>query len=246
MVSTKTPLLKHYYRRQGICGSEKKSRKIPAKFPTKLLSPKSKNQRRASAGPQGEEKPAKIGQTKGSAKNPPKISHNGPKKKGFRCTDKALIIYTIAGRLCQAKYQGKFQTGGFPDLDLSFLFGPSCPFWDFPELSGVLPIFREFSRLVLFLFLGLKIRLKTPMRNSRERVCDAIRTLPETNMKHPQRAWGSKRFIPARTHEKTIPPCTKFPFSPEIVIRTGATLNISSRQKTQRARGPKKFILART
>ena len=26
--------------------------------------------------------------------------------------------------------------GGFPDLDLSFLF---CPFWDFPDFSGNFP-----------------------------------------------------------------------------------------------------------
>ena len=32
---------------------------------------------------------------------------------------------------------GGFQTGGFPDLDLSFLF---CPFWDFPDFSGIFPI----------------------------------------------------------------------------------------------------------
>ena len=41
-----------------------------------------------------------------------------------------------------------FQTGGFPDLDLSFLF---CPFWDFPDFSGIFPIcsgmVRGFSRL---------------------------------------------------------------------------------------------------
>ena len=48
---------------------------------------------------------------------------------------------------------GGFQTGGFPDLDLSFLF---CPFWDFPDFSGSFPIcsgtLRGFSRSVLSLF----------------------------------------------------------------------------------------------
>ena len=33
-----------------------------------------------------------------------------------------------------------------------------------------------------------------------------------------QRARGSKKFILARTHQKTIPPCTKFSFSHEIFI----------------------------
>ena len=32
--------------------------------------------------------------------------------------------------------RGGFQTGAFPDLDLSLLFCPFCPFWDFPDFSG--------------------------------------------------------------------------------------------------------------
>ena len=35
---------------------------------------------------------------------------------------------------------GEFQTGGFPDLGLSFLFCPFRPFWDFPDFSGIFPI----------------------------------------------------------------------------------------------------------
>ena len=76
-----------------------------------------------------------------------------------------------------------FQTGVFPDLDLSFLF---CPFWDFPDFSGIFPIcsgmVRGFSRFVLFLFLGL---LRAPTRNSPERVRDTIWTFPEKRGKHP-------------------------------------------------------------
>ena len=67
---------------------------------------------------------------------------------------------------------GGFKRGGFPDLDLSFLF---CSFWDFPDFSGIFPIcsglVRGFSRFVLFLFLGL---LRAPTRNSSERVRDTI------------------------------------------------------------------------
>ena len=37
---------------------------------------------------------------------------------------------------------GGFQTGGFPDLDLSFLFFLFCPFWDFPDF------FRDFPDLL--------------------------------------------------------------------------------------------------
>ena len=75
---------------------------------------------------------------------------------------------------------GVFQTGGFPDLDLSFLFCPflsflglSRFFWDFPDLLGDGP---EIFPIVLFLFLGL---LRAPTRNSPERVRDTIWTFPE-------------------------------------------------------------------
>ena len=54
---------------------------------------------------------------------------------------------------------GGFKRGGFPDLDLSLLLCPFCPFWDFPDFCGIFPVcsgmVRGFSRLVLFLFLGL-------------------------------------------------------------------------------------------
>ena len=72
---------------------------------------------------------------------------------------------------------GGFKRGGFPDLDLSFRF---CPFWDFPDFSGIFPIclgtLRGFSQFALFLFLGL---LTAPTRNSPERVRDTIGTFPE-------------------------------------------------------------------
>ena len=78
---------------------------------------------------------------------------------------------------CFLAKTGGVQTGGFPDLDLSFLF---CPFWDFPDFSEIFPICSGmvwgFSRLVLFLFLGL---LRAPTRNSPERVRDTIWTFPE-------------------------------------------------------------------
>ena len=103
-----------------------------------------------------------------------------------------------------AKRGGGFQTGGFPDLDLSFL---SCPFylsffvlllsffvlflsffWTFPPifLHGIFPIcsgtLRGFARFVLFLFLGL---LRAPTRNSPERVRDTICTFSEKSGKPP-------------------------------------------------------------
>ena len=86
----------------------------------------------------------------------------------------------------RAAKRGVFQTGGFPDLDLSFLFCPFCPFWDFPDFSGIFPIcsgmVRGFFRSVLSLFLGL---LRAPTRNSPERVRDTIWTFPEKSGKHP-------------------------------------------------------------
>ena len=83
----------------------------------------------------------------------------------------------------RAAKRGCFKRGGFPDLDLSFLFVLFCPFGTFP---GIFPIcsgtLRGFSRFVLFLFLGL---LRAPTRNSPERVRDTIWTFPEKSGKHP-------------------------------------------------------------
>ena len=78
-----------------------------------------------------------------------------------------------------------FQTGGFPDLDSSFLF---CPFWDFADFSrffsrfarGWSGDFPDSSRFSIFL--GL---LRAPPRNSPERVRDTIWTFPEKSGKHP-------------------------------------------------------------
>ena len=83
-----------------------------------------------------------------------------------------------------------FQTGGgsrsglvLPFLSFFVLF---CPFWDFPDFSGIFAIcsgmVRGFSRFVPFLFLGL---LRAPTRNSPERVRDTIWTFPEKSGKHP-------------------------------------------------------------
>ena len=71
--------------------------------------------------------------------------------------------------------------------------GLVLPFLSFFVLFGTFPIFlgfsrfargmvRGFSRLVLFLFLGL---LRAPTRNSPERVRDTIWTFPEKSGKHP-------------------------------------------------------------
>ena len=44
-----------------------------------------------------------------------------------------------------------FQTGGFPDLDLSFLFCPFCPFGTFPGIFPICPgTLRGFSRFAPF------------------------------------------------------------------------------------------------
>ena len=61
-----------------------------------------------------------------------------------------------------------------------------CPFWDFPDFSGIFPIcsgrVRGFSRFVPFLFLGL---LRAPTRNNPERVRDKNWTFPKKSGKHP-------------------------------------------------------------
>ena len=80
-----------------------------------------------------------------------------------------------------------FQTGGgFPIWTRPSFFVLFCPFWDFPDFSGIFPIcsgmIRGFSRFVPFLFLSL---LRAPTRNSPERVRDTIWTFPEKSGKHP-------------------------------------------------------------
>ena len=79
----------------------------------------------------------------------------------------------------RAAKRGGFQTGGFPDLDLSFLFCPFLSFLGLSRFSGIFPIYgmvRRFSRVVLFLFLGL---WRAPTRNSPERVRDTIWPFPK-------------------------------------------------------------------
>ena len=90
----------------------------------------------------------------------------------------------------QAPLNGAVSNGGvsrsglvLPFLSFFVLF---CPFWGFPNFSGIFPIcsgmVQGFSRFVPFLFLGL---LRAPTRNSPERVRDTIWTFPEKSGKHP-------------------------------------------------------------
>ena len=82
--------------------------------------------------------------------------------------------------------RGGFKRGGFPIWACPSFFVLFCPFWDFPDFSGIFPIcsgmVRGFSRFVPFLFLGL---LRAPTRNSPERVRDTIWTFPEKSGKPP-------------------------------------------------------------
>ena len=101
----------------------------------------------------------------------------------------------------KGRQTGGCQTGGFPDLDLSFLFCPflsflglSRFFWDFPDLLGDGP---GISRFVPFLFLGL---LRAPTRNSPERVRDTIWTFPEKSGKHP--GLETPRFSSSQCYQK--------------------------------------------
>ena len=86
-------------------------------------------------------------------------------------------------RISRAAKRGCFKRGGFPIWTCPSFFVLFCPFGTFP---GIFPIcsgtLRGFSRLVLFLFLGL---LRAPTRNSPERVRDTIWTFPEKSGKHP-------------------------------------------------------------
>ena len=103
--------------------------------------------------------------------------------------------------LSRAAKRGCFKRGGFPDLDLSFLFLSFfvlfCPF---PGFSGIFPIcsgmVRGFSRFVPFLFLGL---LSAPTRNSPERVRDTIGTFPKKKVGNT-RVW--KLSVPKKSQSQ--------------------------------------------
>ena len=81
---------------------------------------------------------------------------------------------------------GVSNRGGFPIWTRPSFFVLFCPFWDFPDFSGIFPIcsgmVRGFSQLVFFLFLGL---LRAPTRISPERVRDTIWTFPKKSGKPP-------------------------------------------------------------
>ena len=93
---------------------------------------------------------------------------------------------------------GGVRTGGFPDLDLSF------PFYPFLSFLGLSRFFRDFpdllvygpgiSRFVPFLFLGL---LRTPTRNSPERVRDRIWTFPGKVRKKWETPWFGTPGLPS-------------------------------------------------
>ena len=92
-------------------------------------------------------------------------SHAAFRQEGFVWTRAASFVRNV---------KGPWTGGGFPDLDLSFLFRL---FWDFPDFSGIFPICpRIVQGFFHFLFLGLET---APTRNSPERVRDTIRTFPE-------------------------------------------------------------------
>ena len=96
------------------------------------------------------------------------------------------IIVRYPTKTSRAAKRGCFKRGGFPIWTCPSFFVLFCPFWDFPDFSGIFPIcsgmVRGFSRFVLFLFLSL---LRAPTRNSPERVRDTIWTFPEKSGKHP-------------------------------------------------------------
>ena len=93
---------------------------------------------------------------------------------------------SITLMIVKGRQMGEVQTGVFPIWTCPSFFVLFCPFWDFPDFSGIFPIcsgtVRGFSRFVLFFFLGL---LRAPTRNSPERVRDTIWTFPEKSGKPP-------------------------------------------------------------
>ena len=102
----------------------------------------------------------------------------------------------------RAAKRGCFKRGCFPIWTCPSFFVLFCPFWDFPDFSGIFPIcsgtVRGFSRFALFLFLGL---LRAPTRNSPERVRDTIWTFPEKGGKHPGLETPRFSFPQSKSHD---------------------------------------------
>ena len=127
----------------------------------------------------------------GTKKTPRKQKHQGTEGQG---TDPAFVALrsnrAIGVHSCSIQgllNGGVSNGGGFPNLDLSFIFCPflsflglSRFFWDFPICSGMV---RGFSRFVRFLFLGLS---RAPMRNSPETIRDTFWTFPEKKWETPR------------------------------------------------------------
>ena len=83
-----------------------------------------------------------------------------------------------------------------------------CPFLPFLGLSRFFcdspppRFFPEFSRLVLFLLLGLLILFTAPTRNSPKRVCDTIWTFPEKSGKPPGLELPPVYLLPKSTNRE--------------------------------------------
>ena len=123
--------------------------------------------------------------------------------------DQNRAILCSCGCDSRAAKRGCFKRGGFPIWTCPSFLVLFCPFGTFP---GIFPIcsgmVRGFSRLVLFLSLGL---LSAPTRNSPERVRDTIWTFPEKSGKHPGLETPRFSFSQAIYHSPQIRAILKTP-----------------------------------
>ena len=88
----------------------------------------------------------------------------------------------------RAAKRGGFQTGGFPDLDLSFL---SCPFSSFLGLSRFFRDFPDLSRDSSGIFLICPFTLSRPFNSAYE---EQSRKGPRHNLDLSRKKWETPRF----------------------------------------------------
>ena len=110
------------------------------------------------------------------------MSHQA-EKSSCELFEKSLCKHSRAAKRGGFKRRASQSGLVLPFLSFFVLF---CPFWDFPDFSGIFPdLLGDGPGISRFVPFSLSRPLRAPTRNSPERVCDTIWTFPEKSGKPP-------------------------------------------------------------